>query len=173
MRPTPSARQTCSSRGSGTSTTTSWEAPALHWGRGRLQPGGSHRRPERGVAGGCRRSAVVGRGGIRCAGRPVRAGPPSVAVAPLLPGPSHRAESCVSLGVQNAPFQRGQCTPVRFPRSATMHFSNSGDAPPTGTNPGIQVFANVPLKWGCKPHFSYESPAIDRCSPSPNSCTRL
>ena len=44
--------------------------------------------------------------------------------------------------------------------------------PATGTGTGIQVFAKAPLKWAISPHFSYESPALHRCSQSPNSCTR-
>ena len=44
--------------------------------------------------------------------------------------------------------------------------------PATGTGTGIQVFAKPPLKWAIAPHFSYESPAVHRCGPSPNSCTR-
>ena len=44
--------------------------------------------------------------------------------------------------------------------------------PPTGTGTGILVFAKPPLKWAIAPHFSYESPAVHQCAPSPNSCTR-
>ena len=57
-------------------------------------------------------------------------------------------------GVPHCPFPIG-----------TMH-------PPPGTGPGLQVLATIGLTWADCPHFSYESPAIDRCSPNPNSCTR-
>ena len=68
---------------------------------------------------------------------------------------------------------RGIVRPSRFRRGAKCTAQTGPMHPLTGTCPGIQVLTPIRLKWANFPHFSYESPAMDRCSPSLNSCTRL
>ena len=63
--------------------------------------------------------------------------------------------------------------PSRFHRGATCTFPIGPMHPPTGTSPGLEVFTRMGLKWADYPHFSYESHPVNRCSHSPNSCTRL
>ena len=78
---------------------------------------------------------------------------------------------------------RGQCRhpcpapatssrPLPIPGGANCTFPIGPMHPPTRISPGPKVFTPIRLKWADFPHFSYESPAIRRCSPSPNSCTR-
>ena len=80
--------------------------------------------------------------------------------------------SPTSPGVQNAPFSLGPCTGGPDPPAREMYFSNRGDASDYRNwhwNPGVR---KTTAEMGDFPHFSYESPAANRCGQSPDSCTR-
>ena len=96
---------------------------------------------------------------------------PGTGATPDRPEPSRR--SLRILGGAKCAFPTGPMhPPYRFPKGALCTYPIGAMHPPTGTSPGIQVFANLPLQWGCTPHFSYESPPVNLRPPSPDSCTR-
>ena len=119
------------------------------------------------------------------------------AIAAAVASVSHPAGSAVTLARQHGPVSAANAwpgpvpPPLPIPGGANCAFPTGPmhprpDSPrvqqctfPIGpmhprpeSAPGPKVFTPIRLKWTDFPHFGYESPAIRRCSPSPNSCTR-